>query len=174
MEEAEKTALSKKREDFLSNEFYLAYAVFCDKAEMFEKTVDILKKQAAKFPDDPETANFLGYVLAVKNKDLDYAEKLIRFAIDKDGRNPAYLDSMAWVFFKEKDYESARTYIEKSLSLDGGSPDAVIADHAGDIYNALGEKSTALKYWKIAAETYSPDINRESIREKMSPVESAK
>lgn len=173
MGEAEIIALSKKREDFLSNEFYLAYAVFCDKAGMFEKTVEILKKQIARFPDAPETANFLGYVLTVKNKDLDYAEKLIRIAIDKEDRNPAYLDSMAWVFFMKKDYKSAITYMEKSLGLDGGSPDAVIADHAGDIYNALGEKDNALKYWKIAAETYSPDLNPESIREKISSIESA-
>ncbi|MFA6567216.1 MAG: tetratricopeptide repeat protein [Victivallales bacterium] len=173
MEEAEKIALSKKREDFLSNEFYLTYAVFCDKAGMFEKTVDILEKQIAKLPDNAENANFLGYVLAVKNKDLDYAEKLIRIAIDKGNTNPAYLDSMAWVFFRKKDYKSAKTYIEKSLRLDGVSPDAVIADHAGDIYNALGEKDNALKYWKIAAETYSPDLNPEDIRKKIKSVESA-
>jgi tetratricopeptide (TPR) repeat protein len=172
MEESEKIALSKKRNDFLSNEFYLTYAAFCDKADMFEKTVDILKKQIEKHPDDPETANFLGYVLAVKNKDLDYAKKLIETAIAKEGGNPAYLDSMAWVLFREKDYKSAKTYMEKSLSSGGGSPDAVIADHAGDIYNALGEKDKALKYWKIAAETYSPDLNPESVREKISSIES--
>ena len=173
MEEAEKIALSKKMADFLSNEFYLAYAIFCDKAGLFEKTVEILKNQIAKFPDDPETANFLGYVLAVKNKDLDYAKKLIGTAIAKEGGNPAYLDSMAWVLFREKDYKSAKMYMEKSLSSDGGCPDAVIADHAGDIYNALGEKDKALKYWKIAAETYSPDLNPEPVREKISSIESA-
>lgn len=172
MEESEKIALSKKRDEFLSNEFYLTYATFCDKAEMFERTVDILKKQIAKFPDDPETANFLGYVLAVKNKELDYAEKLIRFAIDKEKGNPAYLDSLAWLFFMKKDYNTAKTYMEKALNLDGVSPDAVIADHAGDIYNALGEKETALKYWKIASETYSPDLNPKAVREKMKSIES--
>ena len=173
MEEAEKIALSKNREDFLSNEFYFTYAVFCDKSDMFEKSVNILKKQIAKFPDNPETANFLGYILAVKNKDLDYAEKLIMMAIDKEDSNPAYLDSMAWVLFRKKDFRSAKTYIEKSLKLDEFSPDAVIADHAGDIYNALGEKDNALKYWKIAAETYSSDLDPEMIREKISSVEAA-
>ena len=173
MEETEEIALSKKREDFLSNEFYFTYAVFCDKADMFDKTVAILKKQIAKFPDNPETANFLGYILAVKNKELDYAEKLIMKAIDKEDSNPAYLDSMAWVLFRKKDFRSAKTYIEKSLQLDEFSPDAVIADHAGDIYNALGEKDNALKYWKIAAETYSSDLDPEIIRKKISSVEPA-
>lgn len=174
MEEAEKTALSQKKESFLNHEFYLTYATFCDKAGMFEKTVDILKKQIAKYPDDPETANFLGYVLAVNNKDLDYAEKLLRGAIDKDNSNPAYLDSMAWVYFRKKDYKSAKAYMEKSLTAENGAPDAVIADHAGDIYYAIGEKDKALKYWKIAVETYSPELNPDSVREKIKSVESAK
>jgi predicted Zn-dependent protease len=113
-------------------------------------------------------------VLAVNNKDLDYAEKLIRTALDKENGNPAYMDSMAWIFFRKKDYNSAKTYIEKSLRADNSSPDAVIADHAGDIYNALGEKDKALKYWKIAAETYSPDINPDSIREKINVAESSR
>ncbi|MEI6425175.1 MAG: tetratricopeptide repeat protein, partial [Lentisphaerota bacterium] len=172
MEEAEKIALSKKKEEFLNNEFYFTYAAFCDKADMFEKTVDILEKQIAKFPDNTETANFLGYVLAVKNKNLDYAEKLIRMALEKEDTNPAYLDSMAWIFFQKKDYESAKIYIEKSLKSGAGAPDAVIADHAGDIYNALGEKDNALKYWKIASETYSPDVTQESILEKIKSAES--
>ena len=94
-------------------------------------------------------------------------------AIDKEDSNPAYLDSMAWVLFRKKDFRSAKTYIEKSLQLDEFSPDAVIADHAGDIYNALGEKDNALKYWKIAAETYSSDLYPEIIREKISSVEAA-
>lgn len=173
MEEAEKTAISQKRETFLNREFYLTYATFCDKANMFEKTVAILKKQIAIFPDDPETANFLGYVLAVNNKDLDYAEKLLWVVIDKDKNNPAYLDSMAWVYFRKKDYKSAKTYIEKSLKAEGGEPDAVIADHAGDIYYANGEKDKALKYWKIAAETYSPELNPESVLQKTRSLESA-
>ena len=172
MEEAEKIALSKKKEEFLNNEFYFTYAAFCDKADMFEKTVDILEKQIAKFPDNTETANFLGYVLAVKNKNLDYAEKLLRMALEKEDTNPAYLDSMAWIFFQKKDYESAKIYMEKSLKSGDGSPDAVIADHAGDIYNALGEKDNALKYWKIASETYSPDVTQESILEKIKSAES--
>ncbi len=172
MDEAERIALSKKREDFLNNEFYLTYAVFCDKSGMFEKTVEILKRQITKFPDNPEIANFLGYVLAVNNKDLEYAEKLISIAIDKENGNPAYLDSMAWIFFRKKDYNSAKAYMEKALHLDQGSPDAVIADHAGDIYNELGDKRNALKYWKIAAETYSPDIDPESVREKIKDTES--
>ncbi len=173
MEEAEKIALSKKKEDFLNNEFYFTYAAFCDKADMFEKTVDILEKQIAKFPDNTETANFLGYVLAVKNKNLDYAEKLIRMALEKEDTNPAYLDSMAWIFFQKKDYESAKIYMEKSLKSGDGSPDAVIADHAGDIYYALGEKDNALKYWRIASETYSPDVTQESILEKIKSAGSA-
>ncbi|HBC86998.1 MAG TPA: hypothetical protein DCZ94_08600 [Lentisphaeria bacterium] len=174
LEEAEKIALEQKRDDYLTNDFYLTFAAFCDKAGMFEKTVEILKKEVEKNPEDPETVNFLGYLLADKNKDLDYAEKLIRIAVDAENQNPAFLDSLAWVFYRKGDIQSAKKYIEKSLKAQEDSPDGVISDHAGDIYNALGDRTAALKYWKIAEETWNPDVNVDTVREKIRKAEDVK
>ena len=167
MEEAERTAIKQKRDDYLTREFYLSFAVACDKAGMLDKSVEILKKEIEKAPEDPETANFLGYLLADKNRDLAYAEKLIRLAVGAEGENPAFLDSLAWVLYRKGDFKSAKEYIEKSLRFQKGSPDAVISDHAGDIYHALGDRETALKFWRIAAETWNPDINPETVRKKI-------
>ncbi len=174
LEDAEKIATEQKRDDYLTNDFYLTLAAFCDKAGMFDKTVEILKKEIERNPEDPETANFLGYILADKNKDLDYAEKLIRIAVGAEGGNPAFLDSLAWVFYRKGDLQSAKKYIEKSLKVQDGSPDGVISDHAGDIYNALGDKNSALKYWKIAEETWNPDTNIETIKAKIKKYEEVK
>ncbi len=169
MEAAEKTAIELKRDDYLTNDFYLSFAAICDKAGLFERTVEILKKEVSRNPEDPETVNFLGYLLADKNKDLDYAEKLIRIAVGADSDNSAFLDSLAWVLYRKGDFKGARKYMDESLKHSkGGSPDAVIADHAGDIYFALGDKETALKFWKIAAETWNPDLDPETVRKKIS------
>ncbi|HCE46801.1 MAG TPA: hypothetical protein DET40_24915 [Lentisphaeria bacterium] len=172
MEQAEKTAMEQKRGDYLTKEFYLSFAAACDKAGMFDRTVEILKKELGRNPEDPDTSNFLGYLLADKNKDLDYAEKLIRSAVDAEGDNAAFLDSLAWVLYRKEDFKGARKYMDDSLNCSkGGSPDAVIADHAGDIYYALGDKETALKFWKLAAETWNPDLNPETVRKKISELE---
>ena len=109
----------------------------------------------------------MGYMWAEHNIHLDEAEKFIAAALETDKDNTAYLDSMAWVNYKKGNFKKALAYIEKSLALEGEIPDAVIAEHAGDIYSALGEKEKALKYWKLAASIYNEDINLPAIKEKI-------
>ncbi len=168
MEAAEKMAMDQKHVDYLSADFYLSFAALCDKAGLFDRTVKILEREVKRNPEDPETANFLGYLLADKNKELDYAEKLIRIAVDSDSENSAFLDSLAWVLYRKGDLKEAKRYIDDSLIHSKGvSPDAVIADHAGDIYSAMGDKDNALKFWKIAAETWNPDLDPETVRKKI-------
>ena len=54
--------------------------------------------------------NAYGYSLSLHEKQLDYAEKLIRKAIDIDPGNPAILDSLAWVLYLDGSYEDAYEY----------------------------------------------------------------
>ena len=63
------------------------------------------------------------------------------------------LDSMAWVCYRLGKYAEAVQWIEKCLAAleeNEESPDAVILDHAGDIYFAAGNKAKAVQYWEKA------------------------
>lgn len=167
MKAAEKIAIDKKRQKFLNKDFYLTFAFLCDKAGEFDYAVKLLKNLLEKHPEDPETCNFLGYMWADHNINLEEAERLIHTAIDNDDDNSAYLDSMAWVLYHKKHYKKALKFIEKALKIEGDLPNAVIADHAGDIYAALKMRETAIKSWSLALEVYCEETDKSKISEKL-------
>ena len=63
-----------------------------------------------------------------------------------------YLDTYAWILFKEQNYRDALEYIELALELQGDSPSSEILSHYGDILFMTGKPQEALKEWKKALE----------------------
>ena len=128
-----------------------------------------LKKLLAEDPGNAPAMNFLGYSLALQGKDLDFAEQLIVLALAQEKENYAYLDSLAWVKFRKKEYKKAKEIILKALEKAEGpeAPDPVILDHAGDIFLALGEKVRAREYFERSLATYSPELDVEKVLEKL-------
>ena len=86
------------------------------RALAYEKKGD-LKKMSVDFekminfdPYNSIALNAYGYSLSLHEKQLNYAEKLIRKAIDIDPGNPAILDSLAWVLYLDGSYKDAYKY----------------------------------------------------------------
>ena len=64
------------------------------------------------------------------------------------------LDTYAWILFLQERYEESKIYIDQALRNDTDSvPNAVILEHAGDIYMMTGRTDEALDYWKKALAT---------------------
>ena len=63
--------------------------------------------------------NNLAYFLSVANRDLDRANRYIREALYDEPSNPTYLDTYAWVLFRQKDFQGARIQIDKALGAFG-------------------------------------------------------
>jgi len=114
-----------------------------------DKATEHLQILLKKKPDDATYNNDLGYIWADHDRNLDEAEKMIRKAVEAQPNNAAYLDSMAWVLFKKKEYQKAKEYMQKALQ-DPKSQDMTLFDHLGDIHLALGEKVDAVSAWKKA------------------------
>lgn len=139
--------------------FWLALAVKAESKEVQLKCLETLEKNLDL--KDMEAANSIGYTYADLNENLAEAEKLIAHALNQKPERPEYLDSMAWVLFRMKKFKQAAVYIEKAISLDGKYPHAVLADHAGDIFYALGDKKKALYYWNLALKIFSLDLDKD-------------
>jgi len=132
----------------------------------------------ARAAQDPVLANAAGYVATVLGLDLDRAEERIKFALSREPESPAYLDSMAWLKYKRGDYAQAAEYMDRAISrvtvAIGG---AVIAEHAGDIDLALGNRERALARFKTALELYeknkaeNADLDPVPLRKKISGLE---
>ena len=133
-------------------DYYLTIASIYYLLDSKEDIVSSLEKALEINPDNPEANNFLGYYLADENLELKRAEKLIRTALKVEPDNPAYLDSLAWVFHRQGRKKEAIHNIQKAIRLQAPNSDGIILDHAGDIFLSDGNKKNALKYWKKALE----------------------
>ena len=108
--------------------------------------------------DHPQEAlilNNLAYSYAMYNVKLDEAFKMSAAALRADPENAAYLDTMAWILYRQKKYSDAALYIEEALAASSKSEmenmeNMEILEHAGDIYVALGNKEKAKQYWTRA------------------------
>ena len=97
--------------------------------------------------------NNYAYYLSLQKKDLKRAEEMSRKSLEKEGDNPTYLDTYAWILFQQGRYNDAKVYIDSVLVLLGDSveaDDASLIEHAGDIYSKCGLTEQAVKYWQKA------------------------
>ena len=104
-------------------------------------------------PDDALVLNNYAYYLSLQKKDLARAEEMSKRSLEKEGNNPTYLDTYAWILFQQKRYDEARVTIDSVLVLLGDSvsaEDANLIEHAGDIYMKCGQTERALELWNQA------------------------
>ncbi|MBN2451882.1 MAG: tetratricopeptide repeat protein, partial [Lentisphaeria bacterium] len=154
---AEQAAVEARDTAFFSTDFYLFYATVAEDMKMPEDAIELARKALALDPEDPAVCNFLGYILADHNRDLGVAEALIAKAVAAEPDNDAFLDSLAWVFYRQGRFDAAHEAMNRALQASVGGLDAVILDHAGDICRALGLEVMARWYWEQALEKGAPN-----------------
>ena len=113
----------------------------------FESAFDVYNKVVELDPENYMAMNNYAYYLTLKGEKLDIAEKLSAKVIQANPDNATYLDTYAWVFFKKKDYDLAKFYIESALSKES-EDSKVLIEHYGDILFFLNDKEKALSQWK--------------------------
>jgi tetratricopeptide (TPR) repeat protein len=126
-----------------------------------DKSIATFEQLLEIMPNYDPALNYLGYTLADRGERLDYARDLLEQAVEIAPRNPAYLDSYGWVYYRLGEYQKARKYLEQAVELD---TDPVMFDHLGDTYYALGNREEARRWWQKALEL---DPENESIRLKL-------
>ncbi|OGV69081.1 MAG: hypothetical protein A3K19_16750 [Lentisphaerae bacterium RIFOXYB12_FULL_65_16] len=164
---AEAAALAVGDKNFLSVHFHLYYAALCEDLGYTDRALERARKALELDPTSTDAANFLGYVLADHSRDLPEAEKWIRMAVQADPENFAFLDSLAWVYYRQGQYAPALVEINKALRLSGAEPDPVILDHAGDIHAANGFTLLAEQYWRRALGSGAKATDKVRILEKL-------
>jgi tetratricopeptide (TPR) repeat protein len=166
---------------------YLLSSVYLDQGHL-DKSVKVLEELVKRRPDTAGFANDLGYVLADHDQRLDEAQQLIEKALKLDteakkkaldegrvseddvGENAAYLDSLAWVLFKKKEYAKALELMEKVIK-DEESQHVEIYDHYAEVLLANGRKDDAIKAWEKALSfdevTRRDGPRKEAVRKKL-------
>ncbi len=113
------------------------------------KSDSIFESLIENEPDNYMVLNNYSYYLAERGVKLAEAKKWSRKAIDNDPGNATFLDTYAWVLYKNGELEEAEKYMLKALDK-GGKNDPEVNEHAGDIQAALNSKEMALAYYQKA------------------------
>ncbi len=96
--------------------------------------------------DNSSAMNYLGYMFADRDENLDEALELIQKALEYEPNNGAYLDSLGWVYYRLERYNEALDYLHRAAETISNDP--VIHDHLGDVYAKLGRLAEAITQWK--------------------------
>lgn len=112
-----------------------------------------LRKILDKSPDDARALNALGYTLLVHTDRLDEADKLVSKALQLTPDDPAVVDSMGWLRFRQGRPQDALPLLQKAYAQ---FPDAEVAAHLGEVLWALGNKEQAHSLLTQASKT-DPD-----------------
>jgi tetratricopeptide (TPR) repeat protein len=148
--------LEQQNGKLIDSNFYFDYAVTYEKSGNETKSVELFRKCLELNPNNHQALNYLGYMWASKGENLDEAGQMIAKALTLDPESPAYLDSMAWVYYQKKEYDKALEYQLKAVQ--GMPDDPEVLKHLADIYYKLGNTEKAIESWsKASAKSKDPE-----------------
>jgi tetratricopeptide (TPR) repeat protein len=158
--EAQKTlarALKVATTDSLRSEIHGAIGTLWHEEGNLRKTFAAYEKALQCSSENALVLNNYAYFLALEERELDRARGMAQRAVGLSENNPSYLDTYAWVLYKQGDYAEARRVMQQALPLDR-EQSAELMIHYGDILWALGEGFMASVYWKRARKAgWEPD-----------------
>ncbi|MGA7235171.1 MAG: tetratricopeptide repeat protein [Bryobacteraceae bacterium] len=102
-------------------------------------------------PGNPGALNYLGYMLADRNMKLDEAYTMVKKALDQDPTNGAYMDSLAWVYYRQGKLSEAEGLLIRALEK---IKDPTVHDHLGDVYFKEGKTPEAVAQWQASLKEY--------------------
>jgi tetratricopeptide (TPR) repeat protein len=102
-------------------------------------------------PENVYVLNNYSYFLALENRDLDKAERMISTAVRLQPDESTYLDTYAWVYFKQGNFMLAKFYQKRAIDK-AEEQSATLLEHYGDILSCSGDAAGALEYWQKAAD----------------------
>jgi tetratricopeptide (TPR) repeat protein len=140
---------SNSNPEMLDSSFFMSYGAAAEQAGHYVKAAELIKTAISLDPENAEPYNFLAYMWADRNENLDAAEQLVQRALELAPHNGAYVDTLGWVYFQQGRYAEAVTELLRAASL-LEKPDPVVLDHIGDAYEKLGKITEAFIYWKKA------------------------
>ncbi len=96
-------------------------------------------------PENPVALNAFGYTLAEKSIRLDEARTYIEHALRISPNDPAIIDSLGWVKYRQGHIEQALSDIQKAWDM---SHDDEIGAHLGELLWHQGHRNAARKIWQ--------------------------
>jgi tetratricopeptide (TPR) repeat protein len=141
---------------------FVAYyrGTVAERQKLFDQAEIEFRKGLQISPNFAPIENYLGYMLAERGEKLDEAVTMLKKAIAFDPQNPAYLDSLAWAYYKQGQYALADDLEHKAALRMSNDP--TILDHLGEIDAKSGKLSQAVDEWQRSLAQYATSLAPEA------------
>ncbi len=108
-----------------------------------------LERVLAIVPDDVGLNNNVAYTWIDRGVRIEEAERMIRYALSRTPRQPAYLDTYGWLLYKKGSLAEAKKWLGRARR-GMSEADPVVLDHLGDTCWRLGQTEEAIGHWTAA------------------------
>ena len=147
--EAEQLAQAAEQ-NRLTHFFYFQLGAAYERNRQYETANTVLKKAIEISPEYHNAMNYLGYMWADINRNLDEAAKYIIKANELAPENAAYVDSLGWLHYRQGKHKEALTELQRAAELMKDEPDSTIHEHIGDTLQQLGQADEAGAEWETS------------------------
>lgn len=151
-------ALATKPEEKAFVAFYRG--TVAERQKLFDQAEIEFRKGLQVVPDFAPIENYLGYMLAERGQKLDEAVTMLKKVVAFDPQNGAYLDSLAWAYYKQGQYALAEDYERKAAVRMSNDP--TVLDHLGEIDAKTGKLSLAIDEWQRSLQQYATSLAPEA------------
>jgi Tfp pilus assembly protein PilF len=103
--------------------------------------------------------NNYSYYLSLRGENLERAEQMSRESLEIEPESPTYMDTYAWILFRQEKYAEAKIWIEKALQYPDAQKNPNVLEHYGDILYNLKEVTKAVEYWQKAKEKGASSVD---------------
>ncbi|MGA7158293.1 MAG: tetratricopeptide repeat protein [Acidobacteriaceae bacterium] len=168
------STLATKPDDKVILYYYRGDAALREK--LYDEAELDFRKGLAIDPDNASIENDLGYMYADRGIKLDEAIAMLKKAVDSDPQNYAFLDSLAWAYYKQGQYAMAEDYERKASQRMPNDP--TLLDHLGEIEAKNGKLQQAVDDWRKSLQDYAsslgPDADPSDVERVQHKLESAR
>ena len=127
----------------LSSEMYSILGNSYNELKDF-KNSDISYERALEYiPNNVQVLNNYAYYLSLREENLERAEEMSKKTIEMFPEEANYLDTYAWILYKMKKYEQAKSWMQKAIDI---SESETFYSHMSEILIELGEKEESEFY----------------------------
>ncbi len=144
LEEAERLSDSDEEREVV----YFMRGAMYERMKKFAEAEAEFRKVLKMNPRNASALNYLGYMFADRDTNLEEALELVRRAVELEPHNGAFLDSLGWVYYRLGKLEDAERYLR--LALERVPRDPTVNDHLGDVYYRQGKLKEAITQWQIS------------------------
>ena len=136
--------------------FYLR-GICYEQSDNWQKAEKDFIKSLKLKRNSPNVLNYLAYGWIERDIKIDESFVMLIDAYNANPDSHYILDSLAWAYFKKKDFVKAAELMEEVIDMVPG--EAISLDHLGDIYFAMNRKREAAYFWKQARDLAKPEDN---------------